>query len=197
MQLLDKSGNVARESMVPNLSSAQNLRNKWKADGEVRVTTPEAAVRRRGVLMEESLDTDREPVTKTSAVEYQARAEDDGQMTLPGFETTRKGVKVSEGTVPSQELDQRNLEIEDEIPVRKAEQEAAARQAKQEADRQAREEYERKRRFEEESQKEFDETISDRELDAMVTRRIGLDEVEDAFRAMDAGEVIRSVIVLE
>lgn len=34
-------------------------------------------------------------------------------------------------------------------------------------------------------------------LDAMVTRRIGLDEVEDAFRAMDAGEVIRSVIVLE
>jgi S-(hydroxymethyl)glutathione dehydrogenase / alcohol dehydrogenase len=29
----------------------------------------------------------------------------------------------------------------------------------------------------------------------MVTRRIGLDEVNDAFRAMEAGEVARSVIV--
>jgi len=29
----------------------------------------------------------------------------------------------------------------------------------------------------------------------MVSRRIGLDEVNDAFRAMQAGEVIRSVIV--
>jgi S-(hydroxymethyl)mycothiol dehydrogenase len=33
-------------------------------------------------------------------------------------------------------------------------------------------------------------------LDAMITRRIGLDDVEEAFRAMEAGEVIRSVIVL-
>lgn len=32
------------------------------------------------------------------------------------------------------------------------------------------------------------------DLAAMVTRRITLDEVNDAFRAMDAGEVIRSVI---
>jgi Zn-dependent alcohol dehydrogenase len=29
----------------------------------------------------------------------------------------------------------------------------------------------------------------------MVTRRISLGEVNDAFRAMEAGEVIRSVIV--
>jgi Zn-dependent alcohol dehydrogenase len=35
------------------------------------------------------------------------------------------------------------------------------------------------------------------ELDAMVSRRIGLDDVEDAFRAMQAGEVIRSVVCLE
>jgi S-(hydroxymethyl)mycothiol dehydrogenase len=34
-------------------------------------------------------------------------------------------------------------------------------------------------------------------LDEMVTRRIGLDEVAEAFRAMEAGEVIRSVIVME
>jgi S-(hydroxymethyl)glutathione dehydrogenase/alcohol dehydrogenase len=33
------------------------------------------------------------------------------------------------------------------------------------------------------------------DLGAMVTRRIGLDDVNDAFRAMEAGEVIRSVIV--
>ena len=33
------------------------------------------------------------------------------------------------------------------------------------------------------------------DLGAMVSRRIGLDEVNDAFRAMQAGEVIRSVIV--
>lgn len=32
------------------------------------------------------------------------------------------------------------------------------------------------------------------DLGAMVTRRIGLDELDDAFRAMDDGEVIRSVI---
>jgi Zn-dependent alcohol dehydrogenase len=29
----------------------------------------------------------------------------------------------------------------------------------------------------------------------MVSRRIKLDEINDAFRAMEAGEVIRSVIV--
>jgi Zn-dependent alcohol dehydrogenase len=29
----------------------------------------------------------------------------------------------------------------------------------------------------------------------MVTRRIALEDVNDAFRAMEAGEVIRSVIV--
>ncbi|TML41712.1 MAG: Zn-dependent alcohol dehydrogenase [Actinobacteria bacterium] len=33
------------------------------------------------------------------------------------------------------------------------------------------------------------------DLGAMVSRRIKLDEVNDAFRAMDAGEVIRSVII--
>lgn len=33
------------------------------------------------------------------------------------------------------------------------------------------------------------------DLDAMVSRRIALDEVNEAFRAMDAGETIRSVIV--
>ncbi len=32
-------------------------------------------------------------------------------------------------------------------------------------------------------------------LDAMVTRRIGLDDVEDAFHEMETGDVIRSVIV--
>lgn len=32
------------------------------------------------------------------------------------------------------------------------------------------------------------------DLNAMVSRRIGLDEINDAFRAMQAGEVIRSVI---
>jgi S-(hydroxymethyl)mycothiol dehydrogenase len=35
------------------------------------------------------------------------------------------------------------------------------------------------------------------DLDTMITRRIGLGDVEEAFRAMEAGEVIRSVIVLE
>jgi len=33
------------------------------------------------------------------------------------------------------------------------------------------------------------------DLDALVTRRIALDDVDDAFRAMEAGEVARSVIV--
>ena len=33
------------------------------------------------------------------------------------------------------------------------------------------------------------------DLGAMVSRRIKLDEINDAFRAMQAGEVIRSVIV--
>jgi S-(hydroxymethyl)glutathione dehydrogenase/alcohol dehydrogenase len=33
------------------------------------------------------------------------------------------------------------------------------------------------------------------DLGAMVSRRVKLDEVNDAFRAMQAGEVIRSVIV--
>ncbi|RNL62895.1 Zn-dependent alcohol dehydrogenase [Nocardioides marmoriginsengisoli] len=33
------------------------------------------------------------------------------------------------------------------------------------------------------------------DVDSMISRRIRLDEVNDAFRAMDAGEVIRSVIV--
>lgn len=37
----------------------------------------------------------------------------------------------------------------------------------------------------------------DLDLDTMITRRIGLDDVEEAFRAMEAGEVIRSVILLE
>jgi S-(hydroxymethyl)glutathione dehydrogenase/alcohol dehydrogenase len=32
------------------------------------------------------------------------------------------------------------------------------------------------------------------DLESMITRRIKLDEVNDAFRAMQAGEVIRSVI---
>jgi S-(hydroxymethyl)glutathione dehydrogenase/alcohol dehydrogenase len=33
------------------------------------------------------------------------------------------------------------------------------------------------------------------DLGALVSRHIHLDEVDDAFRAMEAGEVIRSVIV--
>ena len=33
------------------------------------------------------------------------------------------------------------------------------------------------------------------DLDALVTRRIGLDEIDDAFRAMEEGEVARSVVV--
>jgi S-(hydroxymethyl)glutathione dehydrogenase/alcohol dehydrogenase len=33
------------------------------------------------------------------------------------------------------------------------------------------------------------------DLEALVTRRIGLDEVDDAFRAMQAGEVARSIIL--
>ena len=33
------------------------------------------------------------------------------------------------------------------------------------------------------------------DVGSMVSRRIKLDEVNDAFRAMEAGEVIRSVIV--
>jgi S-(hydroxymethyl)glutathione dehydrogenase/alcohol dehydrogenase len=32
------------------------------------------------------------------------------------------------------------------------------------------------------------------DLEALVTRRITLDELDDAFRAMEAGEVARSVI---
>ena len=33
------------------------------------------------------------------------------------------------------------------------------------------------------------------DLDALVTRRIGLDDIDEAFRAMDRGEVARSVVV--
>jgi S-(hydroxymethyl)mycothiol dehydrogenase len=33
-------------------------------------------------------------------------------------------------------------------------------------------------------------------LDSMVTRKITLDEVEDAFHEMETGDVIRSVIIL-
>ena len=36
----------------------------------------------------------------------------------------------------------------------------------------------------------------DLKLDELVTRKIGLDEVEDAFHAMERGETLRSVIVL-
>jgi S-(hydroxymethyl)glutathione dehydrogenase/alcohol dehydrogenase len=32
-------------------------------------------------------------------------------------------------------------------------------------------------------------------LDEMITRRIGLEDIDDAFRSMKAGEVSRSVIV--
>ena len=32
------------------------------------------------------------------------------------------------------------------------------------------------------------------DLDGMVTRTLGIDQVEEAFRAMLAGEVIRSVV---
>ena len=32
---------------------------------------------------------------------------------------------------------------------------------------------------------------------SMVSRRIGLDDINDAFRAMEAGEVVRSVIVFD
>ena len=35
------------------------------------------------------------------------------------------------------------------------------------------------------------------DLDSMVTREIALEEVEDAFRAMEAGEVIRSVVLFD
>ena len=34
-------------------------------------------------------------------------------------------------------------------------------------------------------------------LDRLISRRIGLDDVNDAFRAMEAGEVARSVIVFD
>ena len=34
-------------------------------------------------------------------------------------------------------------------------------------------------------------------LDELISRRIALDEVNDAFRAMTAGEVARSVIVYD
>ena len=34
------------------------------------------------------------------------------------------------------------------------------------------------------------------DLDGMVTRRIGLEDVEDAFHEMETGNVIRSVIIL-
>jgi len=33
------------------------------------------------------------------------------------------------------------------------------------------------------------------DIGSMVSRRIGLEDVNDAFRAMEAGEVIRSVII--
>jgi S-(hydroxymethyl)glutathione dehydrogenase/alcohol dehydrogenase len=32
---------------------------------------------------------------------------------------------------------------------------------------------------------------------SMVSRRIGLDDINEAFRAMEAGEVVRSVIVFD
>jgi S-(hydroxymethyl)glutathione dehydrogenase/alcohol dehydrogenase len=34
-------------------------------------------------------------------------------------------------------------------------------------------------------------------LDRLISRRITLDDVNDAFRAMEAGEVARSVIVFD
>ncbi|MGH2777747.1 MAG: hypothetical protein ACRDJB_03765 [Actinomycetota bacterium] len=34
------------------------------------------------------------------------------------------------------------------------------------------------------------------DLDRFVSERIGLDDVEDAFHKMEAGEVLRSVVVL-
>jgi S-(hydroxymethyl)glutathione dehydrogenase/alcohol dehydrogenase len=33
------------------------------------------------------------------------------------------------------------------------------------------------------------------DLEGMITRRVTLDELDDAFRAMTAGEVVRSVVV--
>jgi S-(hydroxymethyl)mycothiol dehydrogenase len=35
------------------------------------------------------------------------------------------------------------------------------------------------------------------EVDRFVSERIGLDQVEEAFHRMEAGEVLRSVVVLE
>ena len=35
------------------------------------------------------------------------------------------------------------------------------------------------------------------DLDGMVTREVGLEDLEEAFRAMLAGEVIRSVVVFD
>ena len=35
------------------------------------------------------------------------------------------------------------------------------------------------------------------DLDGMVTRRLGLDDLDEAFRAMLAGEVIRSVVMFD
>ena len=35
------------------------------------------------------------------------------------------------------------------------------------------------------------------DLDGMITRRIGIDDLDEAFRAMLAGEVIRSVVMFE
>lgn len=183
VQVLDDKGNVARETMEPTLAKAQQTRRRWKKQGlRVRITSPEGAINRRQALMEEPLTTDREPVTKTSATEYQAGTEESGQMTLPGMEVTRQATTVGEGTTASAEVDERQFEIEDEIATRKTEQEEAAALAKQEEEQQAREEYERQQRFEEESQKEFDETITDEDLDSIVTRYIDayeLVETED------------------
>ena len=35
------------------------------------------------------------------------------------------------------------------------------------------------------------------DLDGMITRRIGIDDLDEAFRAMLAGEVIRSVVMFD
>jgi len=35
------------------------------------------------------------------------------------------------------------------------------------------------------------------DAESMVSRRIGLDDINEAFRAMEAGEVVRSVIVFD
>lgn len=143
VQKLDNRQNVARESMVSTLEEAKALRDKWGAN--VRITTPDAALRRRESLMEQPLQEERTTATRTKQVPYTTRGGEQRVATVQEEGTETPGLP-------------KLRDIEDEINERRDDEEA-------ERERREFDEAQRKFRFEEGIQEEFDPSITDEDID--------------------------------